>query len=225
MADEVYLQPLNVASVSRIIDKERPDAILLSVGGQTALNLGLALEEQGVLKQYDVRVLGTPVSSIRLTEDRELFKQALEKIGIKSPKSLSASTLKQALEAAKTIGYPFMMRAGFSLGGLGSGKIANEAELKLRVSEVLHTAPQVLIEEYLTGWKEVEYEIVRDRDDNTITVCNMENLDPMGIHTGESIVVAPSQTLTNYEYHMLREIAIKAARHLGIGVSATSNMF
>lgn len=216
MADVVYLKPLNVPSVTRIIEKERPDAILLSVGGQTALNLGLALEAGGILEKYGVRVLGTPTKSIRITEDRDLFKKELEKIGVKTPRSFSATTVEQALDAAKEIGYPLMMRAGFSLGGLGSGKILNEKQLKTRAAEVLHTAPQILIEEYLLGWKEIEYEIVRDCDDNTITVCNMENLDPMGIHTGESIVVAPSQTLTNKEFHSLREIAIQTARQLGI---------
>jgi len=216
MADEVYLQPLNLQTVSRIIEKEKPDGILLSVGGQTALNLGLALEDEGILEKHNVRVLGTPTSAIRLTEDRELFKCALEQIGVKTPKSITATTVPQAIEAAQKIGYPIMMRSGFSLGGLGSGKIHNEQELRQRVQEVLNAVPQILIEEYLSGWKEIEYEIVRDCADNTITVCNMENLDPMGIHTGESIVVAPSQTLTNYEFHFLREIAIKTARHLGI---------
>lgn len=216
MADVVYLQPLNLQTVSRIIEQEKPDGILLSVGGQTALNLGLALEDAGVLAKHQVRVLGTPTSSIRLTEDRELFKRALETIGVKSPKSISVTTVPQAIEAAQQIGYPIMMRSGFSLGGLGSGKIHSEKELRQRAHEVLNAVPQILIEEYLSGWKEIEYEIVRDCADNTITVCNMENLDPMGIHTGESIVVAPSQTLTNHEFHFLREIAIKTARHLGI---------
>ena len=216
MADKVYLLPLNVPTLERIIEKEQPDGILLSVGGQTALNLGLALEEGGILDKHKVAVLGTPTRSIRLTEDRELFKNALEEINIKSARSVTVSTLKGALEAAKTIGYPLMMRSGFSLGGLGSGQIHNEEQLKIRAAEALHSAPQILIEEYLLGWKEIEYEIVRDCDGNTITVCNMENFDPMGIHTGESIVVAPSQTLTNEEYHRLRTIAIRAAGHLGI---------
>ncbi len=216
MADEVYLQPLNVACVSRIIEKERPDAILLSVGGQTALNLGLALEAEGILEKYGVRVLGTPTKAIRITEDRELFKQALSEISIKTPKSISVTTVPDAIKAASEIGYPLMMRAAFSLGGLGSGRIQDEKQLKERAGEVLNSVGQILIEEYLTGWKEIEYEIVRDCDDNTIIVCNMENMDPMGIHTGESIVVAPSQTLSNEEYHRLREIAIRVARHLGI---------
>lgn len=216
MADAIYLQPLNVATVTKIIAKEKPEGILLGFGGQTALNLGLALEEKGILKKYGVKVLGTQVSSIRLTEDRDLFKENLTKIGIKSPKSFAARSVAEALEAAEKIGYPIMMRSGFSLGGLGSGKIQDKQELQVRAKESLSGSPQILIEEYLTGWKELEYEIVRDACDNTITICNMENFDPMGIHTGESIVVAPSQTLTNNEYHFLREIAIKAARHFKI---------
>jgi len=216
MADEVYLQPLNVDIVTRIIEKERPDAILLSVGGQTALNLGLALDEQGILKKYHVEVLGTTTHSIRLTENRALFKNALGEIGVKTPNSIQVTSPKEALEAAKTIGYPVMLRAGFSLGGQGSGIVENEAALFAKAKEALSGAPQILIEEYLSGWKEIEYEILRDCEDNTIVVCNMENMDPMGIHTGESIVVAPSQTLSNHEYHLLREVAIKTARHLGI---------
>lgn len=216
MADEVYFQPLSVSVVTRIIEKERPDGVFLGFGGQTALNLGLKLEELGIFKKFGVRVLGTSVDSIRLTEDRELFKESLDKIGIKSPKSYAASTVLEALKAAKEIGYPVMMRAGFSLGGLGSGKIADAEELERRAKEAFSGSPQILIEEYLTGWKELEYEIVRDSYDNAVTICNMENIDPMGIHTGESIVVAPSQTLTNEEYHFLREIAIRAARNFNI---------
>lgn len=216
MADEVYLQPLNVATVTRIIEKEKPDAILLSVGGQTALNLGLKLDEQGILKKHHVKVLGTPTDVIRVTEDRNLFKEALAKIDVKTARSISVETVADALSAAEVIGYPLMMRSGFSLGGLGSGRVANAKELAVRAKEALSGAPQILIEEYMGGWKEIEYEVVRDCDGNTITVCNMENFDPMGIHTGESIVVAPSQTLTNEEYHLLREIAIKTVRHLGI---------
>ncbi len=216
MADTVYLHPLNVDTVTRIIEKERPDGILLGFGGQTALNLGLRLEESGVLERYGVRVLGTPVAAIRTTEDRDLFKKSLAKIGIKTARSVIATTVDEACQAAKEIGYPLMIRSGYSLGGQGSARVANEKELCQRASEALSGAPQLLVEEYLAGWKEIEYEIVRDSADNTITVCNMENLDPMGIHTGESIVVAPSQTLTNEEYHSLREIAIRTARHLGI---------
>lgn len=216
MADEVYLCPLHPSIVTKIIEKERPEGILLGFGGQTALNLGLKLDEAGVFKKFNVAVLGTSISAIRLTEDRDLFKKSLTSIGIKSPKSVAVKTVKEALAAAKKIGYPVMMRSGFSLGGLGSGKIKNGEEMQQRAAEALSGAPQILIEEYLFGWKELEYEIVRDAFDNAITVCNMENLDPMGIHTGESIVVAPSQTLTNREYHGLREIAIRAARHFQI---------
>lgn len=216
MADEVYLQPLQVGSVKRIIEKERPDAILLSFGGQTALNLGLELEEKGILKKYQVKVLGTPVQSIRLTEDRELFKQNLASIGIDTPKSYSAETVDEAIKAAEKIGYPVMMRSAFSLGGQGSGCIRTETELKTRVLEALHGSPQVLIEEYLLGWKEIEYEVVRDCNDQALTICNMENFDPMGIHTGESIVIAPSLTLNNYEFHLLRDVSLRAARHFKI---------
>lgn len=216
MADRVYFQPLNIETVTKILEREKPDAIALSFGGQTALNLGLALDDAGVLKRLDIAVLGTPVSVIKTTEDRELFKQALDEIGTSTARSYSATTLQQALKAASRIGYPVMLRSGYSLGGLGSGRIDSEAQLRQRVSEVLAAVPQVLIEEYLTGWKEVEYEVVRDHTGNTITVCNMENFDPMGIHTGESIVVAPSQTLTNREYHHLREVAIRTINHLGI---------
>lgn len=216
MADEVYLEPLNVSTVEKIIAKERPSAILLSFGGQTALNLGLELEERGILKKYKVKVLGTPVESIRLTEDRDLFKQNLASIGIFCPESFAATNVEAALEAARRIGYPVMMRSGFSLGGLGSGKIEDEAEMRERAHQALQGAPQILIEEYLLGWKELEYEVVRDLADQTLTICNMENFDPMGIHTGESIVVAPSQTLSNDEFHLLREVAIKCARHFKI---------
>jgi len=216
MADVLYLQPLNVEVVTQIIEKEKPDAILLGFGGQTALNLGLLLEKNGVLKKYNVKVLGTPVSSIRQTEDRDLFKQALDSIGIHSPRSFSATTVDQALAAAEEIGYPIMMRAAFSLGGLGSGKIANKNELIKRSKEVFATVPQILIEEYLLGWKEYEYEIVRDADGNALTICNMENLDPMGVHTGESIVVAPAQTLSNREHQHLRNMAIAIATHFKI---------
>lgn len=216
MADRVYFQPLNVATVTKILEREKPDAITLSFGGQTALNLGLELHDLGVFSRLGIKVLGTPVPVIKITEDRELFKQSLSEIGTKTAHSIIAYTTKEALAAAKSIGYPVMLRSGYSLGGLGSGRIDNADELKQRMSEVMNVVPQVLIEEYLAGWKEVEYEVVRDIDGNTITVCNMENFDPMGIHTGESIVVAPSQTLTNEEYHRLREVAIKTINHLGI---------
>ncbi|MDQ3065203.1 MAG: carbamoyl-phosphate synthase (glutamine-hydrolyzing) large subunit [bacterium] len=216
MADKVYFEPLTVDSVVKILEREKPDAVMLSFGGQTALNLGLELYSLGILKKLDIDVLGTPVPVIKVTEDRELFKNSLKEIGIKTAKSRIAYTFEEALSAAQLIGYPIMLRSGYSLGGLGSGRINNENELKHRVGEVLKAVPQVLIEEYLEGWKEVEYEVVRDIDGNTIIVCNMENFDPMGIHTGESIVVAPSQTLTNEEYHRLRRIAIETINHLGI---------
>ncbi len=216
MADVVYLQPLQVDSLETIIAKERPDAILLSFGGQTALNLGLELERLGILKRYGVAVLGTPLEAIRQSEDRELFKQSLASIGIKTAKSMAVKTVKEALEAAKEIGYPLMMRSGFSLGGLGSGRVETEAQLKEKAREALSGAPQILIEEYLKGWKELEYEVVRDKANQALTICNMENLDPMGIHTGESCVVAPSQTLNNEEYHRLRSLSLAIARHFKI---------
>jgi carbamoyl-phosphate synthase large subunit len=216
MADEVYLQPLQIQPTERIIEKEKPTAILLGFGGQTALNLGLALHENNILSKYNVRVLGTSIDTIRTTEDRELFKEKLKEIDVKTARSIAVTTVKDALKAAKIISYPIMMRSAFSLGGLGSGKINNSKELSKKAKEALNGAPQILIEEYLRKWKEIEYEIVRDHKNNTITVCNMENMDSMGIHTGESIVVAPSQTLNNDEYHYLREIAIKVARHLEI---------
>lgn len=216
MADTLYLQPLNSEVVTQIIQKEKPAGILLGFGGQTALNLGLALEKNGVLAEYGVEVLGTQVSSIRLTEDRDLFKQALDKLGIHSPRSLCATTVEEALVAAEEIGYPIMMRAGFSLGGLGSGKITNKSDLIRRTKECFATVSQVLIEEYLLGWKEYEYEIVRDAGGNALTICNMENLDPMGVHTGESIVVAPAQTLSNREHQRLRNMSIAIANHFNI---------
>ncbi len=212
IADDVYLQPLNLPTITRIIDKEKPDCIALSFGGQTALNAGLDLEKEGVLSSRGVAVLGTPVESIRLTEDRELFKSALAANGIKTPLSHAVSTVEDALKAAEAIGYPIMLRAGFSLGGMGSGRIASAEELKVRAAEALSGSVQILIEEYLTGWKEVEYEVVRDCKDQALTICNMENFDPMGIHTGESIVIAPSQTLSNYEYHLLRSVSLQCAR-------------
>ncbi len=216
MADTVYFQPLQMQTVTQILERERPQAILLSFGGQTALNLGLELNDTGVLNRLKIRVLGTSVDVIKTTEDRDLFKQALNKIDVKTARSKAVYSKAQALVAARSIGYPIMMRSGFSLGGLGSGRVNNEAELKIRCDEVFKAVPQILIEEYLMGWKEIEYEVVRDSAGNTITVCNMENFDPMGIHTGESIVVAPSQTLTNTEYHLLREVAIQTINHLGI---------
>jgi carbamoyl-phosphate synthase large subunit len=216
MADKLYLQPLNVSSIQQIIEREKPDAILLGFGGQTALNLGIELERSGILAKHNVTVLGTQVSSILETEDRDLFKIALENIGIKSPRSFSATNVEDALVAAEKIGYPIMMRSAFSLGGLGSGKITNKTELTKRAKESFATAPQILVEEYLLGWKEFEYEIVRDVDGNALTICNMENLDPMGVHTGESIVIAPAQTLSNEEHQKLRNMAIAIAGHFKI---------
>lgn len=216
MADTVYFQPLQADTVTKILKREKPDAVMLSFGGQTALNLGLELHETGVFKRLGITVLGTPVDVVKTTEDRDLFKRALAEIGTLTAKSIIAHNLKEALEAAEGIGYPIMLRSGFSLGGLGSGRINNDVELRQRVGEVMKVVPQVLIEEYLGGWKEIEYEVVRDCDGNTITVCNMENFDPMGIHTGESIVVAPSQTLSDTEYHYLRRVAIDTINHLGI---------
>ncbi len=216
MADKTYLLPVTPFFVEKVIQKEKPDAIFLSFGGQTALNCGVKLEDFGTLKKYDVKVLGTPVSAIKITEDRELFANTLRSINLLTPKSFPVTNESDALEAAKKIGYPVMVRAAYALGGLGSGVCRTEEALKELGSKAFSHAPQILVEEYLGGWKEVEYEVVRDAYDNCITVCNMENLDPMGIHTGESIVVAPSQTLTNNEYHKLREIAIRLIRHLGI---------
>jgi carbamoyl-phosphate synthase large subunit len=216
LADAVYLQALNFTTVEQIIVQERPEGILLGFGGQTALNLGLQLEEAGVLKKYKVAVLGTSVKSIRQSEDRDLFKLALEKIAVKTPLSFAAKTVKQALQAAEKITYPVMLRSGFSLGGLGSGKIPNKEILEQRAQESLAAAPQILIEEYLWGWKEYEYEIIRDQDGNALTICNMENMDAMGIHTGESIVVAPAQTLSNSQHQCLRHIALKVADHFNI---------
>ncbi|OGT38796.1 MAG: carbamoyl phosphate synthase large subunit [Gammaproteobacteria bacterium RIFCSPHIGHO2_12_FULL_37_14] len=216
MADEVYLQPLTLEVVTHIIEKEKPDAILLGFGGQTALNLGLLLDEAGVLTKYGVQSLGTSIAAIRQTEDREIFKQELELIDVKSPQSFCVTTIDDAEKAAKEIGFPVMVRSGFSLGGLGSGRVDTIKELRQRAQECFAASSQILIEEYLFGWKEFEYEIVRDAADNALTICNMENIDPMGIHTGESIVIAPAQTLTNPQHQQLRNLALKVARHFGI---------
>jgi len=216
LADRVYFLPVTPLFVRQVIERERPDAIALSFGGQTALNCGLALEREGILKKFNVAVLGTPIRTIEETEDRALFTARLAEIGVEVPRSAAAQTIDEALVLAEKIGYPVMARVAYALGGLGSGLCADEEQLRSRVAKGLAHSPQVLIEEYLAGWKEVEYEVVRDRFDNCIVVCNMENLDPMGIHTGESVVVAPSQTLTNREYHQLREIAIRTVRHLGV---------
>ncbi len=216
LADHIYFLPVTVDFIEKVIEKERPDGILLSFGGQTALNAGLELFQKGILEKYNVSVLGTPVRAIIDTEDRERFINRLKEIDVETARSGIASTVKQALDVAGKLGYPVMVRVAYALGGLGSGICRNAAELKEHASKSLAHAKQILIEEYLSGWKEIEYEVVRDAADNCITVCNMENFDPMGIHTGESIVVAPSQTLTNSEYHKLREIAIRVIRHLGI---------
>jgi carbamoyl-phosphate synthase large subunit len=216
MADRLYLLPVDVETVARVIAKERPDGLLLSFGGQTALNVGIELADRGVLAEHGVQVLGTPIEAIKDTEDRERFVRKLAEIDVATARSRACATLAEALAAAEAIGFPVMVRSAYSLGGQGSGVAREPQELESIVRRALAQAPQVLVEEYLGGWKEVEYEVVRDRFDNCITVCNMENLDPMGIHTGESIVVAPSQTLSNRDYHMLREIALRTVRHLGI---------
>nr|AGT02526.1 glutamine-hydrolysing carbamoyl-phosphate synthase [Herpetomonas muscarum] len=216
MADHIYFVPITVEAVERVIEKERPDGILLGWGGQTALNCGIKLEELGILSKYNVQVLGTPVSVIAVTEDRELFRDTLLQINEQVAKSAAVTTLDEAFAAKDDIGYPMMVRAAFTLGGQGSGIVNNDEELKEKVEVALAAAPQVLLEQSVAGWKEIEYEVVRDIYDNCITVCNMENFDPMGVHTGESIVVAPSQTLSNDEYHMLRSASIKIIRHLGI---------
>ena len=216
LAEQIYFLPVSPYFVAQVIEKERPDGIMLGFGGQTALNCGLTLADEGVLERYGVSVLGTPVQAIRDTEDRELFIERLMQIGVSVPRSSVANSVDEAVIAAEVIGYPVMLRVGFALGGLGSGLCMNPGQVTERASKAFAHSPQVLIEEYLTGWKEVEYEVVRDGFDNCVTVCNMENLDPMGIHTGESIVVAPSQTLTNREYHKLREVAIRVVRHLGV---------
>ena len=216
MADEIYFLPVSPYFVTKVIEREKPDGILLGFGGQTALNCGVALDAAGVLRGHGVRVLGTPIQGIRDTEDRDLFKRRLGEIEVRTPRSQAAESVEAALAAAEHIGYPIMLRIAYALGGLGSGVCREPEDLRERASAAFAHTPQVLIEEYLTGWKEIEYEVVRDAYDNCIAVCNMENLDPLGIHTGESIVVAPSQTLTNSQYHGLREIAIRVIRHLGI---------
>ena len=216
MADQVYFLPVNVHFVEQVIKKEKPDGILLSFGGQTALNCGIDLCEKGILEANGVKVLGTPVKTIQHTEDRDLFIQRLNEVKVKTARSKAAKTVDEALAAGIYIGYPVMLRVAFALGGKGSGVAHNEEQLRELASKAFSNVPQVLIEEYLWGWKEIEYEVVRDKYDNCITVCNMENFDPMGIHTGESIVVAPSQTLSNSEYQKLREISIRVIKHLGI---------
>ena len=217
MADKLYLTAVTPEFVERILVKEEVDALLLSFGGQTALNCGLALDEAGVLDKYGVRVLGTPVKTIRDTEDRRLFIERLAEIGVATARSRACRTADDARAAAREIGFPVMLRGGFALGGQGSGIVETEADLDQALRRAFAGGvPQVLVEENLRGWKEIEYEVVRDGRDNCITVCNMENLDPMGIHTGEFIVVAPTQTLNDEEYQLLRSVAIKTIRHLGI---------
>lgn len=216
IADEIYFLPVTPFFIEKVIEKERPQGILLAFGGQTALNCGVALHQSGVLEKYNVEVLGTPVEAIMNTEDRDLFARKLDEISVKTIQSHAVETTEDARRAAQELGYPVIIRAAYALGGLGSGFCDNEAELDELCSKAFAFSPQVLVEKSLKGWKEVEYEVVRDFYDNCITVCNMENFDPLGIHTGESIVVAPSQTLTNNEYHKLREIAIRIVRHIGI---------
>jgi carbamoyl-phosphate synthase large subunit len=216
VADKIYFLPVTPYFVEKVIERENPDGILLAFGGQTALNCGVELYKSGIFEKYSVKVLGTPVQAIMDTEDRDLFVKKLNQIDVKTIKSYAVSTTNEALEAAEKLGYPVIVRAAYALGGLGSGFCNNEKELKELSVKALNYSDQLLIEKSLKGWKEIEYEVVRDRFDNCITVCNMENFDPLGIHTGESIVVAPSQTLTNSEYHKLRELAIKIVRHIGI---------
>lgn len=216
VADQIYFLPVTPYFIERVIEKERPQGIMLAFGGQTALNCGVELYQSGVLEKYNLQVLGTPVQSIMDTEDRELFVKKLDEIDVKTIKSEAVNNIEDARRAAKTLGYPVIIRAAYALGGLGSGFCDNEEELNKLAEKAFSFSPQVLVEKSLKGWKEVEYEVVRDRFDNCITVCNMENFDPLGIHTGESIVIAPSQTLTNSEYHKLRELSIRIVRHVGI---------
>ncbi len=216
VADKVYFQPVDPDFVERVIEKERPDGIILAFGGQTALNCGVELYKKGVLDKYSVKVLGTPVQAIIDTEDRERFVKRLDEINVKTIRSQACENIESVKNAADSLGYPVIIRAAYALGGLGSGFCDNEGQLVKQAEEAFSFSPQVLVEKSLKGWKEIEYEVVRDKYDNCITVCNMENFDPLGIHTGESIVVAPSQTLNNAEYHKLRALAIKIIRHIGI---------
>ena len=216
IADQIYFLPVTPFFVEKVIAREKPDGILLSFGGQTALNCGVALHREGILEKYGVRVLGTPVKAIMDTEDRELFVERLDEIGVKTIRSTAVETVEDGLKAAEELGYPVIIRAAYALGGLGSGFCDDPDQLRALATKAFSFSPQILVEKSLKGWKEVEYEVVRDRYDNCITVCNMENLDPLGIHTGESIVVAPSQTLSNSDYHKLRALAIRIIRHIGI---------
>ena len=216
VADRIYFLPVQPYFVERVIQKEHPDGVLLSFGGQTALNCGVELEQMGVFAKYGVKVLGTPVAAIMNTEDRELFVEQLNEIHVKTIKSEACENVEEARKAASSLGYPVIVRAAYALGGLGSGFADDETELNKLCEKAFSFSPQVLVEKSLKGWKEIEYEVVRDHYDNCVTVCNMENFDPLGIHTGESIVIAPSQTLTNSEYHKLRALSIKIVRHIGI---------
>ena len=216
VADKIYFLPVTPYFIEKVIEKEKPEGILLSFGGQTALNCGIELFKSGTLEKYNVKVLGTPVQSIIDTEDREIFADNLRKINIKTPRSIAVTSIDDALKASETLGFPIIVRAAFTLGGQGSGFCYNREELLKLAGTAFSYSSQILVEESLKGWKEVEYEVVRDCYDNCITVCNMENFDPLGIHTGESIVVAPSQTLTNREYHKLRSISIEIVRNVGI---------
>lgn len=216
LADEVYYLPVTPEYVSYVIERERPDGIFLSFGGQTALNLGVQMQRMGLFERYGVKVLGTSVHTLELSEDRDLFAKALNEINIPIANSIAVESVEDALDAADKVGYPIIVRAAYALGGLGSGFANNPEELRNMAARSLTLSPQILVEKSLKGWKEVEYEVVRDANDNCITVCNMENFDPLGTHTGDSIVVAPSQTLSDEEYHMLRSAAIKIVRHLGV---------
>ncbi|MDD3807078.1 MAG: carbamoyl-phosphate synthase large subunit, partial [Candidatus Marinimicrobia bacterium] len=216
LADKIYFLPITPYFVTQVINIERPDGILLSFGGQTALNCGIELYKEGVFETYNLQVLGTPVQAIIATEDRDIFIEKLREIGVNTARSIATTSIEEALKAAKTLGFPVILRAAYALGGMGSGFASNEEELLNMAESAFSYSPQVLIEESLKGWKEIEYEVVRDCYDNCITACNMENFDPLGIHTGESIVVAPSQTLTNSEYHKLRELSIQIIRHIGV---------
>ncbi|MCH9032679.1 MAG: ATP-grasp domain-containing protein, partial [candidate division Zixibacteria bacterium] len=216
LASEVYFVPVKPSFVEKVIVKEKPDGVLLGFGGQTALNCGIELHKRGVFEKYNIEILGAPMEAILDTEDRKRFINRLNEIDVATPRSREAGNVDEALAAGREIGFPCMIRVAYALGGLGSGICESEEELRELATRAFAHSEQILVEEYLLGWKEIEYEIVRDGVDNCITVCNMENLNPMGIHTGESIVVAPSQTLTDKEYHELREIAIRTVRHLGI---------
>jgi carbamoyl-phosphate synthase large subunit len=216
LADVVYFLPIRPEYIEYVIEKEKPDGVLLTFGGQSALNCGIELYEQGVFKKHNVKVLGTPIKTLQISEDRDLFAKALKEIDIPVATSIAVNTVDDALDAAKEIGYPIIVRSAFALGGLGSGFAANANQLRELAAKSLSLSPQILVERSMKGWKEVEYEVVRDAENNCITVCNMENFDPLGTHTGDSIVVAPSQTLTDEEYHMLRTAAIKIICHLGV---------